>query len=398
MTYEGNNPRITALINLYSSEQFPVVVLSPEIEIIWANDKALRTYPQLRIPNILKECISSESLALLMERLNVSGLGAVDFSGRKEWGCRICFQPFFKEDGKELDFLFAFFYRESPAPRHIPTTADISRIFSLGELQVRDALNGIMNHAKLLNYIAKKHDDTWDQAADSLNIIYKNSHRILRSYSNIAEYSRYMLNENVFSPDSDLLNLFLRRNCEDLVNVAKYLKIGFEYEICDEALHVPFMKIKLARAVFNFIRNSLMYSREGNKVSISLTRQGGKALIFIRDYGKGMSAEKLESVFNSLSAGTAGIKPHLGNGAGFGLPLAYFIVKEHGGEIKLDSIEGFGTVASVILPLSVGNIGGTRMNQFFHSYPSDYSSPLYLEFGDLVPSVTLNHKNRDKNS
>ena len=39
-----------------------------------------------------------------------------------------------------------------------------------------------------------------------------------------------------------------------------------------------------------------------------------------------------------------------GQGTGLGLSLSYDIIKAHGGEIKVESIENAGTTFSIILP------------------------------------------------
>jgi signal transduction histidine kinase len=65
----------------------------------------------------------------------------------------------------------------------------------------------------------------------------------------------------------------------------------------------------------------------------------------IADTGVGISAENLGRIFAPFFT----TKPR-GSGTGLGLSISLRIVKEMGGEIRLASAPGSGTVATVVLP------------------------------------------------
>ena len=109
----------------------------------------------------------------------------------------------------------------------------------------------------------------------------------------------------------------------------------------------------IGRVVLNLINNAFYAIDEKKKRSqndyeptISVTTKKGKAKVEIRvaDNGNGIPQKILDKIFQPFFT----TKP-TGQGTGLGLSLSYDIVKAHGGELKVETKEGEGTVFSVIL-------------------------------------------------
>jgi signal transduction histidine kinase len=65
--------------------------------------------------------------------------------------------------------------------------------------------------------------------------------------------------------------------------------------------------------------------------------------IKISDTGKGMPQDIIENVFNPFFTTKA-------NGTGLGLSIVYQIIKEHGGQIEVESVPEKGTTFKILLP------------------------------------------------
>jgi signal transduction histidine kinase len=73
---------------------------------------------------------------------------------------------------------------------------------------------------------------------------------------------------------------------------------------------------------------------------------GGRgALISVKDNGPGIHPEIVDKIFQPFFT----TKP-TGQGTGLGLSLSYDIIKAHGGEIQIESVEGEGSEFKIILP------------------------------------------------
>ncbi|MBN2628461.1 MAG: PAS domain S-box protein [Spirochaetales bacterium] len=120
--------------------------------------------------------------------------------------------------------------------------------------------------------------------------------------------------------------------------------------------------IQINQVVLNLLTNAFhaMENRKGEihveLIGVSLNREimplpsmkeGTYALVSIADTGQGMSVPVMGKIFEPYFTTKA-----QGKGTGLGLSVVYGIVKEHGGEITVESVEGEGSVFRIFLPAS----------------------------------------------
>ena len=105
--------------------------------------------------------------------------------------------------------------------------------------------------------------------------------------------------------------------------------------------------------------NALKYTPPEGRIAIGLARDGATAVVSVSDTGVGIPPEHLPHVFERFYRGDPGRARDPG-GTGLGLPIARWIVEQHGGSIELASRPGEGTVARVRLPIALANSGGAQ--------------------------------------
>jgi signal transduction histidine kinase len=112
----------------------------------------------------------------------------------------------------------------------------------------------------------------------------------------------------------------------------------------------------IGRVILNLINNAFYAVAEKKKqigegyeptVSVSTKRSNGKVEISATDNGNGIPSKVLDKIFQPFFT----TKP-TGQGTGLGLSLTYDIVKAHGGEIKVETKEGEGTVFIITIPIN----------------------------------------------
>jgi signal transduction histidine kinase len=112
---------------------------------------------------------------------------------------------------------------------------------------------------------------------------------------------------------------------------------------------------EIGRVVLNLINNAFYAVSEKKKlhpsgyeptVTVSTKRSGTQVEIHVRDNGTGIPQKALDKIFNPFFT----TKP-TGQGTGLGLSLSYDIItKGHGGELKVETLEGEGSTFTITLP------------------------------------------------
>jgi signal transduction histidine kinase len=104
------------------------------------------------------------------------------------------------------------------------------------------------------------------------------------------------------------------------------------------------------RCVFwNLFENAVKYSPGCDTVWVNLSCSGQHVEIAVRDRGVGIPKGEHRRIFEKFVRGAAARESKIG-GVGMGLAMARQIVREHGGDITLDSEPGKGSTFRVVLP------------------------------------------------
>ncbi len=117
-------------------------------------------------------------------------------------------------------------------------------------------------------------------------------------------------------------------------------------EFSTETLIIKGNSGKLHQVFLNIISNAAQSISEKGSISILTFRKENNIYISIKDSGSGIKKENLKKVTDPFFTTKAP-----GEGTGLGLSISYNIIKEHKGEITIDSKEGMGTSVNITLPI-----------------------------------------------
>jgi signal transduction histidine kinase len=119
--------------------------------------------------------------------------------------------------------------------------------------------------------------------------------------------------------------------------------IEVEVEIGSEPPIVQADKNQMKQVFFNLIKNGMEAMQPGGLLKVKTRSDEERIFMQIGDSGSGISQEELSKVFHPYHTTKK-------SGSGLGLMIVQRIMREHGGQVGIDSQEGIGTVVTLEFP------------------------------------------------
>ncbi|HUW24649.1 MAG TPA: PAS domain-containing sensor histidine kinase [Patescibacteria group bacterium] len=112
-------------------------------------------------------------------------------------------------------------------------------------------------------------------------------------------------------------------------------------------------KSRIGQVLTNLLSNAVKYSPRAKKVIIRLNRDKNHLLVFIQDFGFGISQEDQEKIFQPFFR--SALSKNEVNGVGLGLYISRQIAQHYGGNLLVKSRPQEGTTFSFSLPIRKGH-------------------------------------------
>ncbi len=150
------------------------------------------------------------------------------------------------------------------------------------------------------------------------------------------------VNEKITKGEHDLVDLFAKvENSTKALLAEKNITLLIK----TQPIKINFDMDLIHSAVVNLIVNSSRASKENQEIHLI----GNENSITVKDFGKGMKSEEIERITEPFYMVDKSRSKKTG-GFGLGLALVNEIVKAHDGELMIESVEGVGTIITIIFP------------------------------------------------
>jgi signal transduction histidine kinase len=107
---------------------------------------------------------------------------------------------------------------------------------------------------------------------------------------------------------------------------------------------------RLRESFEHVVRNAVLYTPEGGKISVHAAGNDHEAIVNVVDNGPGIDLEQQGSVFTRFHR-AEGTRREAG--LGLGLPLTRQFIEAHGGSVELASSPEEGTAVTIVIPRSI---------------------------------------------
>lgn len=188
-----------------------------------------------------------------------------------------------------------------------------------------------------------------DNGITRTNIALRNVEVLLRLVSNLINFERTDVYSSKMSISEYELNTYMNDIYDTFSSYAAIRRIEYTYESTFSYMNVSFDKEKMDSILKNIISNSLKYTPENGKVSISVSDTNDSWKVIIKDTGIGIPASEQSKLFKLHFRASNAINSKV-TGSGIGLMLVGKLVSLHGGKISVDSVEHQGTTIKIVFP------------------------------------------------
>ena len=169
------------------------------------------------------------------------------------------------------------------------------------------------------------------------------------------QHSRTSSGKNEPTDINALCDEYLRLSYHGLRAKNKSFNADFKADLDKKLPEIKVVPQDFGRVLLNLINNAFFAVNEKSKtenkdfkpsVIVKTKLEKTKVIISVSDNGSGIPEDVKEKIFQPFFT----TKP-TGEGTGLGLSLSYDIVKAHGGELKVETVEGEGTEFIIILSI-----------------------------------------------
>lgn len=183
-----------------------------------------------------------------------------------------------------------------------------------------------------------------------LGIMAVEAARMKRLIDDLTSLSRVEMREHLRPSDRVDLNRIAAQCCEALEPLAQEAGVRMTLVLLAGAATVLGDRDELAQVCQNLVQNALKYGAEGGLAEIALGRQpNGRIVLSVRDHGQGIAPRHLPRLTERFYRVDVARSRDKG-GTGLGLAIVKHIVARHGGELKIESELGKGSLFAVLLP------------------------------------------------
>lgn len=185
-----------------------------------------------------------------------------------------------------------------------------------------------------------------------LEIAVDSTERLIRLINDVLDVERIESGKVTMDKQScNVANLMT-----NAVNVMQAMaeKFGVTLSVSPLSTHVWADCDRIIQTITNLLSNAIKFSPQGGTVWLSATHQEDHVLFQVKDQGRGVPSDKLETIFERFQQVDASDSRNQ-DGTGLGLAICRNIVQQHGGQIWVESTLGESSTFYFTLPIGEGN-------------------------------------------
>ena len=172
---------------------------------------------------------------------------------------------------------------------------------------------------------------------------------------------------------------YIRMLIENYQVYAQQKRVDLRFIPEEMSIMMDFVPEYLCKIIRNLLSNALKFTPKEGRVSLLMSRNKDKLMIYVVDTGVGIDAGDLPHIFDTFYQGEN--NGGSDTGSGIGLSLVKQMTECMYGHIKVESRLGEGTKFMITLPLQHGN---SLWEKYLPDEKSDFFQPLSVNGGGVM--------------
>jgi len=213
--------------------------------------------------------------------------------------------------------------------------------------ELRTPLNSIIGYSELL--LDQMFGKLNEKQRKQLDVIYSNGNALLDLINDILDLSKIEAGKIGLRNETLSMSELIEGVKVSIMPLLKNKRQVLETEIEPE-LKVFADELRVKQCLNNLLSNAIKFSSEEGKILVRVRRKDGKVETCVKDRGRGIPPDKLNSIFQPFYRVDGSTTADVG-GTGLGLTITRMLVEMMGGDLWVESQEGKGSNFYFTLPI-----------------------------------------------
>ena len=222
-----------------------------------------------------------------------------------------------------------------------------SNFLAMMSHELRTPINAALGYADLLA-LGVRGELTEEQRRD-VERIQRSQRSLLSLVNEVLDFARIESGRIEFHPEPVALDDLLADVAATAEPLAQAKGLPLEVHPCD-GVRAFADRGKTQQSVVNLLSNAVKFTAEGGRIEVSCGADAERAHVVVRDSGRGIPSERLESIFEPFVQVDQREDSKLRQGVGLGLAIARQLARGMGGELAVESAVGVGSTFTLTLP------------------------------------------------
>lgn len=217
--------------------------------------------------------------------------------------------------------------------------------------ELRTPLNSIIILSKLLS--ENKEDNMSKKQIEFASVVHKSGTDLLHLINEVLDLSKVEAGKIEIEKEEFPIQPFIQNLMNEIKQIATHKGITLQmFSQIPENLKMNSDSMRVAQILKNLLSNAIKFTDKGGHIQFKTSLNIDKIRFTVIDNGIGIPQEKLENIFESFKQVDSSTSRKFG-GTGLGLSISKEFATILGGEIKVESELGKGSIFTVEIPTGI---------------------------------------------